>query len=120
MILYKGHGKDKQSERFYWTISTCPLISTALDKYIVFLFETSWASVQAETLFQGTCSNHELAALLLTETIQFSMFFLKQPLFCILLDAMSAFDKILRELCIRAAFIAGSHGEGLLYLNNRL
>ena len=120
MILYKGYGKDKESDRSYRTISTCPLVSKALDKYVGGLYESGWATAQAETQFQGTGSSHELAALLLTETIQFSMYFSKEPLFCILLDAMSAFDKILRELCIRAAFLAGSHGQGLVYLNNRL
>ena len=120
MILYKGHGKNKESDRSYRTISTCPLVSKALDKHVGGLFESGWATAQAETQFQGTGSSHELAALLLTETIQFSLYFKKEPLFCILLDAMSAFDNILRELCIRAAFLAGSHGEGLLYLNNRL
>ena len=53
-ILYKGHGKDKQSERSYRTISTCPLISKALYKYVGGLFETGWASAQAETQFQDT------------------------------------------------------------------
>ena len=120
MVLHKGHGKNKESDRSYRTISTCPLVSKALDKYVGSMFESGWASAQAETQFQGTGSSHELAALLLTETIQFSMYFLKQPLFCILLDAMSAFDRILRELCIWAAFLAGSHGQGLIYLNNRL
>jgi hypothetical protein len=120
MILHKGHGKDKESDRSYRTISTCPLVSKALDKHICRLFESGWASAQAETQFQGSGSSHELAALLLTETIQFSLYHLKEPLFCIFLDAQSAFDKILRELCIRAAFLAGSHGEGLIFLDNRL
>ena len=120
MILHKGHGKDRESDRSYRTISTCPVISKALDKHVGQLFESGWASAQAETQFQGTGSSHELAALLLTETIQFSLYTLKEPLFCILLDAQSAFDKILRELCIRAAFLAGSKGQGLTFIDNRL
>ena len=32
MILYKGHRKDKESERSYRTISTCPLIAKCLDE----------------------------------------------------------------------------------------
>ena len=35
-------------------------------------------------------------------------------------DAKSAFDKILKEFIIRNAFLAGSHGQGLLYLADRL
>ena len=98
MILHKGHGKDRESDRSYRTISTCPLISKAMDKHVGKLFESGWASAQAETQFQGTGSSHELAALLLTETIQFSLYSLKQPLYCILLDTQSAFDTILHKL----------------------
>ena len=84
------------------------------------LYETGWAAVQAETQFQGTGSSHELAALLLSETIQFSLYSAKKPLFVLLLDAKSAFDKILAEFIIRTEFIAGSQGQGLLYLADRL
>ena len=34
MILYKGHNKDKESDRSYRTISTCPLLGKCLDIYI--------------------------------------------------------------------------------------
>ena len=81
---------------------------------------SGWAAVQAETQFQGRGSSHELAALLLTECIQYSLHVTKRPLFVIMLDAKSAFDKILKEFIIRNAFLAGSHGQGLLYLADRL
>ena len=68
-ILYKGHGKAKDSDRSYITISTCPLLAKALDTYIGQLYSTNWSSVQARTQFQGVGSSHDLAALLLTETI---------------------------------------------------
>ena len=125
IILFKGHGKDKESERSYRFISTCPFLSKALDSYVGELCESGWTAAQAETQFQGTGSCHELAALLLTETINFSIFSLLLPIFCIFLDAKSAFDKILIELCIRAAFLACSEngqepGQEIIYLNNRL
>ena len=120
MVLHKGHGKPKDEDRSYRTISTCPLLSKSLDKYIGSLYESGWAGVQAETQFQGTGSSHELAALLLTETIQFSLHSAKKPLFVLLLDAKSAFDKILSEVIIKNAFLAGSRGQGLLYLADRL
>ena len=44
----------------------------------------------------------------------------KQPIYVLLLDAQSAFDKILREICIRAAFLAGTSGESLVFFDNRL
>ena len=81
MVLYKGHGS-------YRTISTCPFLAKALDKYVGSLYESGWAAAQAETQFQGTGSSHELAALLLTECIEFSLHSAKKPLFCIFLDAM--------------------------------
>ena len=36
------------------------------------------------------------------------------------LDAKSAFDVVLRELLVKNLFIAGTTGESLVYLNNRL
>ena len=84
------------------------------------LYESGWAAAQASTQFQGTGSSHELAALLLTESIQFSLFQSRTPLFVIFLDAKSAFDKILREIVIKNAFLAGTQDEGLIYLDNRL
>ena len=120
MVLHKGHGKPKDSDRSYRTISTCPLLSKCLDKYIGSLYESGWAAVQAETQFQGSGSSHELAALLLTESIQHALFSSKKPLFVLLLDAKSAFDKILVEFLIKNAFLAGSRGQGLLYIADRL
>ena len=32
VVLFKGHGKDKESDRSYRTISTCPLLAKSLDK----------------------------------------------------------------------------------------
>ena len=119
-ILHKGHGKDKESHRSYRTISCCPLLAKALDLYAGELYSDGWAEVQAETQFQGAGSSHELAGLLLTEAINFSMFSSKQPVYVLLLEAQSAFDLILRENVIVEAFKAGTCDEGLFYLDNRL
>ena len=119
-ILHKGHGKDKESDRSYRTISTCPLLAKALDCYAGQLYGGGWADVQAEVQFQGPGSSHELAALLLTEVIIFSLFSAKKPLYLLLLDAMSAFDLLLRENVVVEAFKAGTQDQGLLYLNSRL
>ena len=54
MILHKGHGKDREKDRSYRTISTCPLLAKALDKYVGSLYETGWMESQAETQFQGS------------------------------------------------------------------
>ena len=51
-ILYKGHSKDKTSERSYRTIFTCPLHSKALDIYVRELSIDAWNLHQAETQFQ--------------------------------------------------------------------
>ena len=34
LLLYKGHNKDKTSDRSYRTISTCPIIAKSLDLYL--------------------------------------------------------------------------------------
>ena len=119
-ILHKGHGKDKESDRSYRTISTCPLLAKALDFYIGELYGDGWADAQAETQFQGAGSSHELAGLLLTEAINFSLYTTKKPVYLLLLDAKSAFDLIPRENIIVNAFKAGTTDQGLIYLNNRL
>ena len=119
-ILYKGHGKEKESDRSYRTISTCPMIAKALDMFIGQLYGSCWNNAQAETQFQGSGSSHELAALLLTETIQYSLFFLKLPIFILLLDAKSAFDKVIRQCAVKNAYLAGSDTKGLLYIDSRL
>ena len=119
-ILYKGHGKNKNSDRSYRTISTCPLLAKALDTYIGQLYGEGWSEVQAPTQFQGSGSSHELAAILLTECIQHSLYAVKKPAFVLLLDAKSAFDKVVRECAVRNAYLAGTTDQALLYVNSRL
>ena len=119
-ILYKGHQKDRESDRSYRTISTCPFLAKCADIYIGRLYTPGWSACQAETQFQGQGSSHELSALLLTETIQHSTFVNKKPVFTLMLDAKSAFDKIVRQCAIRSAYLAGSQDQGLLYLDSRL
>ena len=119
-ILFKGHKKDKTSDRSYRTISTCPVIAKALDLYIRDLNIVSWNDDKADTQFQGEGSSHELAAVVLTEAIQHSLYTIKEPLFVLLLDAQSAFDVVLRELLVRNLYNINTDGHTLLYINNRL
>ena len=88
--------------------------------YVGLLHGQGWADVQAPTQFQGSGSSHELAALLLTECIQNSIHVSKKPIFVLLLDAESAFDKIVRECAVRNAYLAGTTDKALLYINHRL
>ena len=119
-VLFKGHKKDKSSDRSYRTISTCPVVAKALDLYIRDLKILSWNDDQADTQFQGEGSSHELAAVLLTEAIQHSLYTIKEPLYVLYLDAQSAFDVVLREHLIRNLFHINTDGHTLLYINNRL
>ena len=102
-ILYKGQGKDKESDRSYRTISTCPILAKALDTNVGQLYAGEWAKAQAPTQFQGAGSSHELAPIMLTEAIHHSLHITKKPVFVLLLDAKSAFDKVVRECAIKNA-----------------
>ena len=119
-VLYKGHAKDRTSERSYRTISTCPLLSKALDLYVRELSLDDWNRQQAETQYQGQGMSHELAALLLTETVQHSLNVSKLPVFALFLDAKSAFDRVRKEILVRNLFAAGTSGHPLLYMDKRL
>ena len=63
--------------------------------------------------------SHELAALLLTIAIQNSII-QKKPLFLLLLDAKSAFDKVLREIMVRRLYLDTFADQGVSYWNLRL
>ena len=120
LLLHKGHGKPRNIDRAYRTISTCPVVSKALDLYIRHLHEEKWSACQAPTQYQGEGSCHELAALLLTELIQHSTNTLKEPAYFLFLDAKSAFDSVLPELLIRNMYSAGMDGISTNLVNNRL
>ena len=120
LILYKGHKKDKLSERSYRTISTCPFLSKALDLYIRDLYQEGWDAKQASTQYQGSGSSHELASLLLTEVIQHSLYAANLPVFLLALDAQSAFDRCLRQILICELHKAGVKNDALILIDNRL
>ena len=119
-VLLKGSGKDKENSRSYRTISTCPLLAKALDCYVRDLSLVEWQDQQAQTQYQGPGMSHELASLLLTETLQYSVNVAKKPVYALFLDAKSAFDRTTKEILIRNLYIAGTDDHRLLYLNNRL
>ena len=119
-ILHKGHGKEKNQADCYRTISSCPLLSKAIDTYIGELYDDILDDHQASTQFQGRGSNHELAALLLTETIQHSLHTAKRPLFVLYLDAKSAFDLVLRQFLINNLYDYGIQDQGLLLIDQRI
>ena len=86
------------------------------DKYL-----ETWDQDQSPTQFQGSGSSHELASLLLTECIQFSMKSLKKPTYVLYLDAKSAFDVVQKELLIKNLFFLLENPEQLLlHVNNRI
>ena len=120
LLLHKAHGKSRNLDKAYRTISTCPLLSKALDLYIRQLHEDKWKVCQAETQYQGEGSCHELAALLVTELVQHSIHTLREPAYLLFLDAKSAFDRVLPELLIRELYLAGMDGNTTILVNNRL
>ena len=70
--------------------------------------------------FQRRSSSHELAALTLTETIQFSLNTLSRPAYVIYLDAKSAYDRVLWQFLIRNLYQLGIKDQGLLLIDQRL
>ena len=120
LICYKGHKKEKTSERSYRTISSCPFLAKALDLYIRDLYHVQWDAVQASTQYQGSGSSHDLASLLVTEVIQYSLHVANQPVFLLVLDAQSAFDRCLRQILVCELFRAGMQDDALVMINNRL
>ena len=42
LILYKGHNKEKTSDRAYRTISTSPFMAKAIDLYLCDLYHHHW------------------------------------------------------------------------------
>ena len=120
LILYKGHNKDKSSDRSYRTISTCPFIAKSLDLYVRDLYQDLWDDCTATTQYQTTGSSHELASLLVTELVQYSLNIADMPVYLLVLDAQSAYDRCLRQILCTELFMAGMTGSALLLINNRL
>ena len=61
ILLHKGHGKSKTSDRSYRTISTCPLLAKGLDTYLHDLFVEKWNSVQADTQYHTKVKEAQLS-----------------------------------------------------------
>ena len=61
-----------------------------------------------------------MVCLLLTETILYSRYTSKKPLFVLFLDAKSAFDRVVKEILIRTLFFSGTDDQRLVYLDQRL
>ena len=120
LILFKGHKKDKNSDRSYRTISTCPFIAKSLDLYIRDLYQDLWDSTTASTQYLAKGSSHDLASLLISEMIQYSLYIKDQPIYLLVLDAQSAYDRCLRQVLCTELFITGVSGSALLLLSNRL
>ena len=119
VILFKGHGKDKNISSSYRTISSCPFTAKAVDVYLGELSKDDWAAKQAVTQFQGEGMSHEMAALLLTSVIHYSIS-LKKVLFVLLLDAKSAFDLVLRQILVRRLYLDTEADQRILYWDLRL
>ena len=87
---------------------------------MVHLYNSGWSAIQAPTQFQGENSSHELASLCITEAVSHGLHINKEPVYVLLLDAQSAYDRVIIEHAVRCAYLAGTQDEGLIYLDNRL
>ena len=120
LIFYKGHQKDMTSDRSYRTISTCPFLAKSVDLYIRELYLDLWQELQAETQYQGTGSSHELASLLLTEVLQYSLHTACNPVYILALDAQSAFDRCLRQVLVSELYKAKMSPATIALIDRRL
>ena len=118
LILFKGHWKPKNSDRSYRTISTCPFIAKSLDLYLHDLYQDLWSEATANTQYLDTGSSHDLASLLVTEVIQYSLNINNNPVYLLILDAQSAYDRCLRQILCTELFMTGMNGKALLLLDN--
>ena len=65
-------------------------------------------------------SINELVSILVIEAIQHSNFTSSEPIFLLFLDAMSAFDGVIIPYLIRCLYMAGTVGQSLEFIANRL
>ena len=61
-----------------------------------------------------------MAALLIAEVVQFSLNVSDSPVYLLILDAQSAFDRCLRQVLCTELYMTGTDGSALLLINNRL
>ena len=73
VILHKGPNKDRCLDSSYRTILSCSFLANCIDTYLGDLSKETWKSCQAPTQYQGEGMSHELAALLLTCSVQNSL-----------------------------------------------
>ena len=107
-------------KRRLWPAANCPFLSKSIDFYVRKLSLSKWSAAQPDTQFLGANKSHELGAILLTECITHAKKDLNQPIFCLFLDARSAFDLTIREIMTRKLYLCGTTGQNLLYLDNRM
>ena len=84
------------------------------------LYLDQWNALQANTQYQGSGSSHELASLLVTEVIQFSLNVSNKPVYLLALDAQSAFDRCLRQILCCELFKAEVLGGAINIVDKRL
>ena len=118
--MYKGHKKDRTSDRSYRTISSCPFLAKSADFYLRDLYHDCWDDCQAPTQYQGSGSSHELASLLVTEVLQYSLHVTNKPVFLLFLDAESAFDRCLRQILSGELYRAGVSHSAIKFMDSRL
>ena len=117
-MLHKGGTKTKHLAKSWRCISTCPLLTKAMDLYVFGLHKEQWEAMAAPTQFMRDSSSHEFCALTLTEAIVHATHNLKSPIVQVCLGKVSAFDSALKEHIIREVFTAANNtpSQSILYL----
>ena len=95
-------------------------MAKSADCYFRDLYLDKWDECQADTQYQGAGSSHEPTSLLVTEAIQHSLFTTNKPVFALAVDAMSAFDRCLRQILCCEMYKAGVDKSAIIFMDNRL
>ena len=103
------------------TSSVPKVNSELLDLKVSSMQRENLTAASADTQFMARGSFHELATLLVTNTIIYSTLTLSIPLYVLLLEKQANFDSIFKEYVMVSTFHpVGSTDHSLLYMATRL
>ena len=83
-MLYKDRSRPCDLGNSWRTISSCPLVSKAMDMYVITFHKPQWYASCAPTQYMKPSSSHEVAAVFLTKVILHTVWHLALHCSCLL------------------------------------